>query len=375
MGDFTDYYEDDIPYDCIYLDFSKAFDRVPHDRLLTKVYNCGIRGVAFHWIKSFLFDRSQCVVVNDKVSSCSKVSSGIPQGSVLGPLLFTIFINDLPDSIASHIKIFADDTKIYNSTDNSLVLSTDLNTLVGWSDMWLLPFNVDKCKVLHYGKRNANILYYMDGKAVDNDSCIKDLGVTFQNSLKFDNHINKICATANSRLGIIRNTFHSIDKDGFIVLYKCLVRPIVEYCNLIWLPHLRKHQIMIEQIQRRATRMIQGMDKLSYCERLRFLNLDTLYYRRRRADLIQVYRIINKIDCIDMCALFEYDTGITRGNSKKLFKPRAVSSTKQHSFSHRVINDWNDLPNNVVLSDSLNNFKASLSVYWSNKDFRFDFKF
>ena len=121
--------------------------------------------------------------------------------------------------------------------------------------------------------------------------------------------------------------------------------------------------------------MIQGMDKLSYCERLRFLNLDTLYYRRRRADLIQVYRIINKIDCIDMCDLFEYDTGITRGNSKKLFKPRAVSSTKQHSFSHRVINDWNDLPNNVVLSDSLNNFKASLSVYWSNKDFRFDFKF
>ncbi len=375
MNDFSDYYEEDIPYDCIYLDFSKAFDRVPHNRLLTKVYNCGIRGEAFQWIKNFLFDRSQCVVVNGKLSSRSKVSSGIPQGSVLGPLLFTIFINDLPDNVISHIKIFADDTKIYNSIDNSLVLNSDLNTLVDWSDRWLLPFNIDKCKVLHYGKRNAETMYYMNGNVVSTDSFIKDLGVTFQSNFKFDNHISKICATANSRLGIIRSTFHCIDKEGFIVLYKCLVRPILEYCNLIWLPHLRKHQIMIEQIQRRATRMIQGMDTLTYSERLVALHLDTLYYRRRRADLIQVYRIVNKIDCIEMSDLFEYDTGITRGNSKKLFKPRSVTSIKQHSFSHRVINDWNDLPNNVVMSDSLNKFKSNLSIYWLEKEFRVHFLF
>ena len=136
-GNFTDFYDKHIPYDCIYLDFSKAFDRVPHNRLLSKVYNCGIRGDLFGWISNFLSNRIQRVVVNGKFSEWNNVTSGIPQGSVLGPLLFTIFINDIPANIDSCIKIFADDTKIYNSVSNSNVLSLDLLTLVQWSEKWL----------------------------------------------------------------------------------------------------------------------------------------------------------------------------------------------------------------------------------------------
>ena len=155
MEDFSTFYDNHTSYDCIYLDFSKAFDRVPHNRLLSKVYNCGIRGDIFKWIRNFLSDRSQRVKVNGSYSDWSKVTSGIPQGSVLGPILFTIFINDLPGEIQSSIKIFADDTKIYNSISNSDVLTDDLSKLVSWSDKWwLLPFNVDKCKVLHYGRNN-----------------------------------------------------------------------------------------------------------------------------------------------------------------------------------------------------------------------------
>ena len=343
--------------------------------MLSKVYNCGIRGDLFGWISNFLSNRIQRVVVNGKFSEWNKVTSGIPQGSVLGPLLFTIFINNIPANIDSCIKIFADDTKIYNSVSNSNVLSLDLLTLVQWSEKWLLPFNVDKCKVIHYGRQDDVTVYYMDGRVVSEDTHIKDLGVNFQNNLKFDEHICNICATANSRLGIIRNTFHRIELDGFIILFKALVRPLLEYCNIIWTPHLKMHNKMIEQIQRRATRMIRGMKELSYTERLRILNLTTLYYRRRRQDVIQVFRIINNIDSNIFEDFFELDLGSTRGNNRKLIKPRASTSVKLNSFSHRVVNDWNSLPNTVVLSTSLNCFKSNLNKFWSDIPFKFDFVF
>jgi len=375
MEDFSLFYDTVTSYDCIYLDFSKAFDRVPHNRLLTKLYNYGIRGDLFMWIKDFLANRIQRVCINNCFSDWSVVSSGIPQGSVLGPVLFTIFINDLPTDINSFMKIFADDTKMYNIINNSHVLQEDLNTLVCWSKKWLLPFNIDKCKVLHYGSHNNKHNYIMDGLLLSDDNCIKDLGVNFSNNLKFDEHVYKISATANSRLGIIKNTFHRIERDGFLVLYKSIVRPVLEYCNTIWSPYLRKHQVKIEQVQRRATRMIRGLDSLSYSERLRALNLTTLFYRRKRADIIQVYRIISNIDSIPFDDLFTFDRGPTRGNNMKLIKPRANTSMRLHSFSHRVINDWNDLPNSVVLADSLNGFKSSLERYWSEKVFKFEFNF
>jgi len=375
MEDFTSYYDECLPYDCIYLDFSKAFDRVPHDRLLSKVFNIGIRGQLFQWIRNFLSNRVQRVCVNGKYSSWKNVTSGIPQGSVLGPILFTIFINDLPDNILSHMKIFADDTKVYNSVNNSVSLKHDLDLLVQWTDKFLLPFNFEKCKVLHFGKKNTCIEYQMEGNAISKDMTMKDLGVTFQNNLKFEEHIFRICATANSRLAIIKNTFHRIEKEGFLILYKSLVRPILEYCNLIWSPHLKKHQRKVEQVQRRATRLIHGINHLSYPERLKALDIPTLYYRRRRADLIQVYRIINNIDCIKFETLFELDTGITRGNSLKLRKPRAMTSVKLHSFSNRVINDWNELSDAVVTSRSLNTFKNHLNLAWLHKPFRYEFDF
>ena len=212
MEDFTDFYEMEIPFDCIYLDFAKAFDRVPHQRVLTKLYNIGIRGHLLNWIRDFLYGREQRVVVNSKFSEWTKVVSGIPQGSVLGPTLFTIFINDLPVDIISNIKIFADDTKIYSGVHNCNIVQEDLNKLTQWSNKWLLPFNIDKCTVLHYGKANPSNNYVMNDITLPTSSSIKDLGITFRDDLSFDEHISKITSTANSRLGIIKNTFHVIDK-------------------------------------------------------------------------------------------------------------------------------------------------------------------
>ena len=133
MEDFTNFYEMAIPFHCIYLDFAKAFDRVSHQRLLTKLYNIGIRGNLLNWIKDFLKGRDQRVVVNDEFSAWASVVSGIPQGSVLGPSLFTIFINDIPNDITSKVKIFADEIKLYNSAHPNNLIQNDLNHLLQWS--------------------------------------------------------------------------------------------------------------------------------------------------------------------------------------------------------------------------------------------------
>ena len=153
----------------------------------------------------------------------------------------------------------------------------------------------------------------MNDILVLSDSSIKDLGITFQDTLTFDEYISKITSTENIRLGIIRNTFHIIDKEGFLILYKSNVRPILEYGIPVWSPHLRKHDKEIEQIQRRATRLIKGFEHYNYPERLQELNLPTLYYRR--CDLIQVFRIIKQIDHINSDSFFDLNLGITSKKS------------------------------------------------------------
>ena len=375
MEDFTRFMDLSLDFDCIYLDFAKAFDRVSHKYLVYKLSKIGIHGCILNWITDFLFDRKQRVKVNGFSSDWSDVTSGIPQGSVLGPILFTVFINDLPLSISSHVKIFADDTKVYNTIENTTLLQDDLDKLVEWSNRWLLPFNVDKCTVLHYGKKNINVDYSMNSNAITSNHCIRDLGILFQDDLKFSEHINKIVSSANSRLGIIRNTFHELSEHNFIVLYKSFVRPILEYCCTTWSPHLIMYHKEIEKIQRRATKLVKHFSKLSYSERLKRLNLTTLFYRRLRGDVIQVYRIINRIDKLDLDHYFEFNTRPSRHNSLRLLKPRALTSFRQFTFSHRVVNSWNELPDEVVLADSLNQFKNRLEYHWKHKEFKYETTF
>ena len=148
--------------DILYLDFQKAFDKVPHKQLLLKIKALGISGPIFKFIEDFLKDRKQRVAVEREYSEWTEVKSGIPQGSILGPLLFIIFINDLPDQIKNLCKIFADDTKIYGQP--SIDLQSDLDTAVEWSDRWQMTFNPTKCTVLHMGEKNAKKAYYMKTK-------------------------------------------------------------------------------------------------------------------------------------------------------------------------------------------------------------------
>jgi len=164
LDQWSQYIDSSLPVHTLYLDFSRAFDTVPHERFLTKLYNLGIHGYVLKWIKSFLSNRTQCVRLNNTHSFMSNVISGVPQGSVLGPILFLSFINDLPDTVTGLVKIFADDSKIYFSVINEQQhhnLQDDLDRLCDWSRKWKLCFNASKCKVMHFGQNNDTLRYTM----------------------------------------------------------------------------------------------------------------------------------------------------------------------------------------------------------------------
>ena len=166
-------------------------------------------------------------------------------------------------------------------------LQANLLKLVEWSHKWQLPFNQDKCKVIHYGRKNPCFDYYMTDEnkpfpAVEEE---KDLGVTFDQKMKFSNHVDGICASANRKLGVIKRTFSTMDETGFMLLYKSIVRPSLEYCSTVWHPYFKKDITKIEKVQRRATRQVQSLRHLNYEDRLKHLNLPSLAYRRHRSDM------------------------------------------------------------------------------------------
>ena len=210
--DVTSFVDKGDPVDVIFLDFQKAFDKVPHKRLLKKVKTIGIGGEIYSWLEDWLKDRKQRVCLGGVSSDWVKVSSGVPQGSVLGPLLFLIYINDIDDDISSKILKFADDTKLYRNvaTVNDIEqLSSDLDKLMCWSQEWMMLFNVDKCKVMHIGHRNAKVNYKMNGMALEEIQEERDLGVLVQNDLKCGRQCAKVVHTANRVLGLIRRRFRN----------------------------------------------------------------------------------------------------------------------------------------------------------------------
>jgi len=378
MEELTTLIDNKNDIDIIYLDFSKAFDSVPHERLILKLKSYGITGFVLQWIESFLKDRVQRVRVGRDQSGSKDVISGIPQGSILGPILFTIFINDLPDVIQSYIKIFADDTKIFNSPQNSNIIQQDLNSLQQWSDTWQLKFNANKCKVLHIGKQNPCNSYYMqdnDSQSIINScSSEKDLGVTFDSDFTFDVHINTAINKANKMLGVIRRVFSFIDKESFLNLYKSLVRPHLEYGNIIWYPFLKRQSAAIERVQRRSTKLIPELKHLSYTERLAALRLPSLKTRRIRGDLIQTFKIFRQIDDLDVNKFFTTNQcNITRNPLDKIFIQHCRTNLRKYSFTNRVAPLWNKLPDHVKLSPNLNTFKSLVDEQKFLKDILYDF--
>ena len=375
---WSKYIDSDIPVDTVFLDFRKAFDSVPHKRLLLKLEKLGVSGNVLKWISDFLSDRLQRVVINGKSSEWSEVTSGVPQGSVLGPLLFILYVNDLPEQVNSYCKLFADDAKLYKelqNLDDFETMQDDLNKLCQWTIKWLMLFNVDKCKVMHIGKDNPRFEYEMSDnnrniKVLKSVDCEKDLGVYLQDNLKFDKHVSLTVNRANRLIGLIKRAFSYLEEETLLVLYKSLIKPILDYGNIIWFPTLKKDIRAVENVQRRLTRLLPELFYLSYEERFKKLKLATLHYRRHRMDLTQVFKIISNIDDIQMDGLFEISDSQTLGHNKKLKKPRALKSFRMNSFCVRVVNRWNDLTEDIVSSSSVLSFKTQYDRFMGDQKYQ-----
>ena len=267
LEEITKWVDDGSPVDVIYLDFQKAFDKVPHQRLIRKSKSHGMGNNIINWVEQWLTYRRQRVVEDGEVSSRKSVLRGVPQGSVLGPILFLVYINDLEEGETGHILKFADDTKllrIVKEIGDKQNLQDYIDKLVKWSEKWQMLFNFGKCKCLHTGPENTGMNYEMGGTILSKPVKEKGLVVTMNANMK----VSEQCRIAASRginqvLGMIQRNITYKEKSLMIPLYKALVSPHLEYCIQAWGPHLRKYIDMLEQIQRRATKLISGLRDLT----------------------------------------------------------------------------------------------------------------
>ena len=374
MEEVTSYIDKGYPIDVIYLDFQKAFDKVPHKRLLLKLVAHGIDGNVLKWIENWLKNRKQRVVINGCFSDWSNVISGVPQGSVLGPLLFIIYINDIDECVAGKILKFADDTKIYHtvySDEEVSVLQSDLRNLVQWSKDWQMLFNADKCKVMHIGFNNKQAKYDINDIQLECVSDEKDLGIIVSEDLKWDKQCSEAVKKANRMLGMIKRNFSDRSQETIMALYKSLVRPHLEYCCQIWSPYYKKDIKLIEGVQKRATKLVTGMKELNYNDRLKQMGLQRLEGRRRRSDLIETFKIVNRKYDINPDLFFQMDEGDRRGHDYKLFKKRFRLNVRKYFFSNRVIDNWNSLSANCINCSTTNTFKRHLSSELESETVKF----
>ena len=361
--DMFSMYDKSRAIDILYLDFQKAFDKVPHKRLMAKVRSHGIIGEVADWIEDWLTGRKQRVVINGSASPWRDVTSGVPQGSVLGPLLFIIYINDLDQGLLSRISKFADDTKVgINAKDVSEIKQgqDDLKKIGKWSQDWQMPFNLEKCKVMHVGQGNSKERYELLGKELKTCDEEKDLGVVITSDLKSSRQCIEAEKKAQKVLGYIKRQFTTRKAETILTLYRALVRPHLEYAVQFWSPALRKDVERLEKVQARATKLIPNIRHISYERRLTQLNLYSLEKRRIRGQLIETFKMLKGIENIDYRNLFTLSSNQTRSNGWKLDLKRFNTTQCGTFFTYKVPTYWNKLPAEVVNSTTINQFKNKL---------------
>ena len=284
--------------DVIVMDFSKAFDKVDHQRLLLKLHRLGINTGVITWIQSFLSGRSQRVVLDGETSDACPVLSGVPQGSVLGPCLFLMYINDMPENIQSNIRLFADDTIMYLTITNQSDcqdLQRDLSKLEIWEREWLMAFNPDKCEVIRITKAQDPVIfdYQLHGITLQTTKNAKYLGRNISDDLTWSRHINQTAAKGNNTLKFIKRNIQTHNSKIKETAYKTYVRPLLEYSSSVWDPWQKKYIKSLEMVQHRAVRYMfndYGTTS-SVTAMLNKLSLPTLENRRKISSLVMFYKI------------------------------------------------------------------------------------
>jgi hypothetical protein len=352
-----------------YIDFASAFNSVSCTKLLLKLRSFGFCGSILEIITSFLSNRSQSTLVGDSISSNTLLTSGVPQGSVLGPVLFIIYINDVVDIFTACVpSLFADDLKLYirvTKFDDLSYLQDGLTALFDWSCMWQLSIAFRKCSVLSIGSVKTASDFNINSVSIPFSKEVVDLGVTIDNNLTFSLHINTLVKSAFARANTILRCFFSKDIECLSLAFVTYVRPMLEYCSSVWSPSSIMAINQIEAVQRRFTKRLFVNHELSYFERLATLGWVTLECRRIQADLILCYKIINGLISIDSEMFFTRVSNVinTRGHKFKLSVQLAKRNIRHNFFSVRVVNIWNDLPSHFVEATSVSVFKRLIVHY------------
>lgn len=352
--------------DAILLDFSKAFDKVPHRRLLLKLHNYGIRDNILTWISQFLTDRTQQVVLDGSSSSTAQVTSGVPQGTVLGPLLFLVYINDLPESVKAKTRLFADDCLLYSvirTAADAKALQDDLDKLQEWEEKWLMKFNPSKCETIRLTnkKKIVDYTYNIHGTNLKLVDEAKYLGLTIDSKLKWGPHTNKAVKKANSTLGFLRRNLRKAPEKLKAQAYQTYVRPTIEYAATIWGTTTNENQHRIEMVQRRAARFVKRQydPRQSVTAMLNQLRWTTLADRRKKAKVTMVYKLFNNLIAIP--AVPPYITLSARNTEAlQLQQHHCRILSYQWSFFPSVVPLWNSLPPATRTAQDLVCFQALL---------------
>ena len=360
--------------DLLVLDFSKAFDTVPHARLLKKLEHYGVDGNVHGWISSWLTNRSQRVTLDGTSSNEVNVRSGVPQGTVLGPLMFLIYINDIGENITSNLRLFADDSLVYfaiETPQDCLTLQKDLDKLSLWASKWQMTFNVTKCKTLSITRKRNPIYhqYSMNNQPLESVRNHPYLGVEVTQKLNWSNHIDHITAKANRSLSFVKRNLKRCPENIKEQAYKSLVRSHLEYASTVWSPH-QKYQIdKLEAVQRKAARFIKNCwsrEQGTVTKLLADLKWDTLQVRREKARLLMFYKATHGLVDIPLPdTLIPLSVRNTRQYHPKKFYPM-VSNTKSYkgTFFPSTVAMWNSLPPNVLDKPNISQFRQALDHFY-----------
>ena len=360
--------------DCIFFDFQKAFDTVPHHTLISRLHSTGIHGGILRWISDFLSNRFQKVRVDHITFDNLPVTSGVIQGSVLGPLLFNIFINEIDESL-NHCAIlkYADDTRIFLSSsknyEDSLQLQIkvqeDMDNFTLWSGSSGMFLNVDKCFAVSFGRSDNNRTYTIDGLHVPSKTTFSDLGLLVQSPISFKSHVDNIVARSFKKLAVINKVFSTKSHFTIIELYKSFVRPLLEYSSVIWCPYTQNLVDEVERVQRRLCRMLPSLRHLSDKSQLKKIGLLSLRARRIRFQLITIYKMNKNVSGLNFYDFFELLTDCrTRGHSARIRTKYSSHNYRLHFFTVSSITMWNNLSQGDIDSPSITSFKSRLSLFF-----------
>ena len=358
---------------CVFLDFAKAFDSVPHQRLLLKLKAYGINGSMLRWFSSFLTTRRQRVVINGCASDWSPVSSGVPQGSILGPLLFILYINDLPSVVGSTMKIFADDVALYCSVASQSEINAfqqDLDHITDWCNKWQMRLNPAKCELLCLSNKHAPAkpLYYINNHLLNWATSVRYLGVIVDPKLSWNQNISYVSEKATKVLNLLRRHMYTCRAASKQKAFRALVIPVLDYASPVWNPHTNKNCITLERIQSRGARWICGSRFCHHtyrwsksseecCKELSWPSLST---RRKYLSLTMIYDILHNHVSLQFSDYFTFSSASTRSHSLSLLCKQSSINSYRYSFFVNSIFWWNSIPFSILSITRRTTFRCVL---------------